>query len=594
MDKINITLSNKFKSNIQTIIIPILLSRIRIRHLYDELHNYIPIKDKYKNIINHIENNVKNHKLSGASITVELGPQNKLYQIYIVIIRDNKYNNLCISSNKLKNHISNSKTKKQQYTKLKNTKNTIVHGKRKSKSLNNIDNKLNTRIDAQYDLLENARIAGNSIFQTMKTNLITSTNIIDTVCESIFIISIIEGLLLSTYKFLKYKTDKAITFDNFTIDNIHISSKLCINIPTSIIQHKITTLNNLKTEVQSVFLARDLINEPANNNKTLTFIQIINNYIKNNNILIEMDILDKKDIQKLGMGLILGVGQGSTDDNAPKVLILKYNGNKNNLKNIKRQSGDNISGGSHENPDYILLGKGITFDTGGLDLKSGKSMIEMKTDLSGAATVISFLLGYARMNGSKTIYTICPFAENSIGSKAIKPSDVLTAYNGKTVEITNTDAEGRLVLADCLAYAVDKYPNAKLIDFATLTGQQESMSGKLFSCILSVNSNNEVKKLIEHGKKMNEMLVELPIMEKQIHKLESYVADIKNVSFTSSADIIMSSLFMRQFINKNTQWIHIDIAGPSYKLNDVIKYASPEASGIGVRLLLSYFDTLSD
>jgi len=242
-------------------------------------------------------------------------------------------------------------------------------------------------------------------------------------------------------------------------------------------------------------------------------------------------------------------------------------------------------------PAYILLGKGITFDTGGLDLKSGKSMIEMKTDLSGASTVSAFLLGYAMNAGEKCITVICPFAENSIGPNATKPSDVLTAYNGKTVEITNTDAEGRLVLADCLAYAVEKYPKAILIDFATLTGQQESLSSKMFSNILSINADKDVDKMISSGKEINELLVPLPLssMDKYKHKLESYVADIKNVSFTSSADIIMSSLFMQQFIKKNTKWIHIDIAGPSYKLNDVIKYASPEASGIGVRLLFNFF-----
>jgi leucyl aminopeptidase len=204
---------------------------------------------------------------------------------------------------------------------------------------------------------------------------------------------------------------------------------------------------------------------------------------------------------------------------------------------------------------------------------------------------MAFLIGYAQSGGNQSIYTICPFAENSISASAIKPSDVLTAYNGKTVEITNTDAEGRLVLADCLAYAVEKYPKAILIDFATLTGQQESLSSKMFSNILSVNADENVDKMISSGKEINELLVPLPLesMEKYKHKLESYVADIKNVSFTTSADIIMSSLFMQQFIKKTTKWIHIDIAGPSYKLNDVIKYASPEASGIGVRLLFNFF-----
>jgi leucyl aminopeptidase len=280
-------------------------------------------------------------------------------------------------------------------------------------------------------------------------------------------------------------------------------------------------------------------------------------------------------LEKLGMGLILGVGQASNTKNEPKLLILKYI-----TKDCKGKDND---------PAIVLLGKGITYDTGGLNLKSGKSMIEMKTDLSGASTVISFLLGYALAKGRKCITAICPFAENSIGPNSVKPSDVLTAYNGKTVEITDTDAEGRLVLADCLAYAVEKYPKALLIDFATLTGQQEAVSGKLFSNILAVNASKETRDIIKSSHAINELLVELPLVETQLHKLESYVADIKNVNYGSSADIIMSALFMRQFINKDTKWIHIDIAGPSFKLDEIIKYASPEASGIGVRLLFEYF-----
>jgi len=184
---------------------------------------------------------------------------------------------------------------------------------------------------------------------------------------------------------------------------------------------------------------------------------------------------------------------------------------------------------------------------------------------------------------------MCPLVENSIGSGGIKPSDVLTAYGGKTVEVSDTDAEGRLVLADCLAYVSDKYPKASIIDFATLTGQQERLSCKMFSNILSANSEIEVRTLIEKGKTINEPLVELPIIDKHLYKLESYVADIINVSLNCTADIIMSALFMKQFINKNTKWMHIDIAGTSYKVDEIIKYASPEASGVGVRLLFAYF-----
>jgi leucyl aminopeptidase len=302
------------------------------------------------------------------------------------------------------------------------------------------------------------------------------------------------------------------------------------------------------------------------------FLKNIKTYITDNKIPIELEIMDKTQLQKMGMGLILGVGQGSKSENAPCMIIMKYKPNQH----IKI-------------PEWVLLGKGITFDTGGLDLKSAKNMLDMKSDLSGAATVMSFLLGYAMLKGNKCIYTVCPFAENSIGSGAVKPSDVLKAYDGRTVEVSNTDAEGRLILADALAYTVKKWPKAKLLDMATLTGQADNISGKAFSTVISVNCEKETENIINKSNEISEALVRLPLFENEINKLESYVADIKNVNYKTSADIIMSTLFMKQFINKNSQWLHIDIAGPAFEANGIIKYASPEASGVGVRLLFSYF-----
>jgi leucyl aminopeptidase len=534
-------------------IIPILLTNIDKENLFDYVSRYIIIPDVYKTLLEQIEHNMKKNSLNMASITIEA-----------------KSDKSAKSIKKTKKNLSSSSQKNQSIHQI-----FLLainnHGYNKSK----------------YDeLLEIARVSGNAIFNTLKSNQIAKINIVDTVDtvdtvdsnaktnsgSTKIIEALLEGLLLSSYKFLKYKTNEALTKekDKFSLSRINIVlSSYSKKIHHNDIHHRFKHLQN---QIRSVFIARDLINEPANNEKSTTFINIVKQCIKDNKIPIKLEIFEKKDLEKLGMGLVLGVGSGSNVSNEPKVLIMKYDACNDT-----------------EKPAYVLLGKGITFDTGGLDIKGVRSMVEMKTDLSGAATVASFLLGYAMNKGSKCIYAICPFAENSVGPNSTKPSDVLKAYNGRTVEIANTDAEGRLILADCLAYTVDKYPDATIIDFATLTGQQESISCKLFSNVLSVNSKNEVAKLIESGKEINELLVELPIMEKQVKNLESYVADIKNVSFSCSADIIMSSLFMRQFIKKNTKWIHIDIAGPSYRANDVIKYASPEASGIGVRLLFAYF-----
>jgi len=586
-------------------IIPLLLTHIDKESLFEYVSRYINVPESYKTLLDQIENNMKHNNLNMASFTIETKNKDEMHKSQI--------SQRSQSSHSHKSTMKSIKTKKTTH-KSSHMKSSHINQSHIHQifiiSINNYSyNK--TKYD---ELLEIARVTGNAIFNTLKTNQIKHINIVDTIdgnyanksskedsgnlqslTNSIsgntkFIDAMVEGLLLSSYKFLKYKTDSALTKskDKYSLSRINIViPKYWNKVHHNAINYRFKTLEN---QIKSVFLARDLINEPANKSKSEEFINIIKQTIKDNKLPITLEILEKKDLEKLGMGLILGVGSGSSIENAPRLLIMKYNGSGSGSRSVSRSGSSSRSSSSNKEPEYVLLGKGITFDTGGLDIKGTRSMVEMKTDLSGASTVASFLIGYAMNKGNKCIYTMCPFAENSVGPYSTKPSDVIKAYNGKTVEIANTDAEGRLILADCLGYIVDKYPNAAIIDFATLTGQQESLSCKLFSNILSVNSGKEVHKLIESGKEINEMLVELPMMEKHLKHLESYVADIKNVSFSCSADIIMSALFMRQFVKKNTKWMHIDIAGPSYKANEVIKYASPEASGVGVRLLFAYFD----
>ena len=583
-----ITLSKKNHKDINASIIPILLTQLKTKTLFEYVSKFIPIPKHYNTLLNTIEENMKENNLDMANLTIEYNNTNHIN------------NSNTIINNTPKNNIKQIKKTKSKYTKIKHTKSKNTksnHTKSKhTKHTNTIhqlfiipinDKSHNKKDDSE--LLELARVSGNAMFNRLKNNKIIKVNIIDTLDttsnETTYIEAIMEGLLLSSYRFLTYKTENSLTKkkDKFEIKKIHLvlpSYKRDIH-KDSIIDK----LQKLLNQIKSVFLTRDLINEPANDTKINLFITTVKNYIKENNIPIKLKVLDKDDLEKLKMGLILGVGKASIKENEPKIMILEYDGvdskNKKNTKDIKDKK---------DTPEYVLLGKGITFDTGGTNLKRGRSLNEMKTDMSGAAVVASFLLGYAMNKGSKNIYAMCPLVENNIGSGAIKPSDVLTSYSGKTVEITNTDAEGRLILADVLSYVSKKYPKSTIIDFATLTGQQEQLSCKMFSNILSSNSESEVKTLIEKGKKINEALVELPIMDKHLNKLKSYVADIRNASFSCSADIIMSSLFMKQFINKNTKWIHIDIAGPSYKTDDIIKYASPEASGVGVRLLFAYFE----
>ena len=575
---------------------PFLISQLSKKTLFQLLNIYIPsLNIKYKQIIEHIEKNIKSNNISSATITIEItNPK------FLQSIKKSK-------STKKSQHSKKLDIPEIQHLSTGNTKLYIIEI-----ILNAIDDRPFQK-NNNFELLESLRLSGYTIFNICKTNYIENINIFDTFTNYELknrnitlenISALLEGLLLSAYKFTKYKTNKALNSNSvrYNLNSINVlihynqknnKKKKTAKLNSSdypvefVIRKKLEKeFERLKAIVKTVFLSRDLVNEPANNNKFNKFISSVKNFISKNKLaeLIDIQIIEKEQIEKLnntgGMGLLLGVGKGSTPENQPRLLIMKYSGNKCISKNY--------------DPAVILLGKGVTYDTGGLNLKKYGKMVEMKSDLSGASCVVAFLCGYALLKGDKCISVICPFTENSIGPASIKPSDVLTAYNGQTVEITDTDAEGRLIMADCLAYATEKYPNALLIDFATLTGQQEQISDKLFSNILSVNATKETSKMISIGMKINEMLVELPLSQYNISnygisKLKSYVADIRNITFSSNADIIMSAIFMKQFIKHNTKWIHIDIAGPSFKLDDVIKYASPEASGIGIRLLFEYF-----
>ena len=299
-----------------------------------------------------------------------------------------EYNN--INNNNNSNSIINNtkKTKKSKQTKSKQTKSKHTKSKHtKSKHTNQINtihqlfiipiNDLLYNKKDDSELLELARVSGNAMFNRLKNNKIVKVNIIDTLDtisnETTYIEAIMEGLLLSSYRFLTYKTENSLTKkkDKFEIKKIHLvlpSYKRDIH-KDSIIDK----LQKLLNQIKSVFLTRDLINEPANATKINLFITTVKKYIKENNIPIKLKVLDKDDLEKLKMGLILGVGKASLKENEPKIIILEYDGvDSKNKKN---------------SPEYVLLGKGITFDTGGTNLKRGRSLIEMKTDMSGAAVV---------------------------------------------------------------------------------------------------------------------------------------------------------------------------------------------------------------
>ena len=203
--------------------------------------------------------------------------------------------------------------------------------------------------------------------------------------------------------------------------------------------------------------------------------------------------------------------------------------------------------------------------------------------MSGAAVVSSFILGHAKTNGKESVVALVPLAENNIGPGATLPGDVIKSYSGKTVEILNTDGEGRLLLADALSYAEEKYPNAKMIDLATLTGAQDKFSCGNFSNVMT-RHKYFAEQIKASGDFIQEKMVETPYMPKFEKYLESNTADIANIARNCSSGLITSGIFLSQFISKDIVWAHLDIAGPAWKQTSK-KYNQKESSGVGVRFL---------
>lgn len=273
-------------------------------------------------------------------------------------------------------------------------------------------------------------------------------------------------------------------------------------------------------------------------------------------------VLDKAAMKKLRMGGVLGVNQGS--DLPPKMVVLEY------------RTGKKV-------PTLLLVGKGLTFDSGGISLKPSAGMGDMKYDMCGGAAVLAAMaaVGEERPEGLDVV-AIVPTTENMPGPGAIKPGDVISQYGGKTVEVLNTDAEGRLILADALAYGIEKFKPAAVVDLATLTGAVIVGLGHHRSGLLS-NNQKLVKKLIAAGERSGEPLWQLPLAPEYSKQMQSTVADLKNVD-KRDAGTITAAAFLQEFVGK-TPWAHLDIAGTAWDFTEK-SYIPKGPSGVGVRLLI--------
>lgn len=358
---------------------------------------------------------------------------------------------------------------------------------------------------------------------------------------------ITEGVLLGGYKFEKYKTRKSHNAETFVI--AEINSNIITQIEEGIKEGEIIA--------KATNYARNLVNEPAMEINPAKLAELAHRTEG-----IETTVIDGKDALKMGMGAFYSVGMGS--DNEPKFIHMKY---------------------VPENPrkKVAIIGKGVTFDSGGLDIKPASSMRDMKSDMSGSACVLG-IMNYAKeLNLDVEIHAIIAAVENMPSGKAYRPGDVLTAMNGKTIEVDNTDAEGRLTLADALCYASELKVD-EIIDIATLTGACCVALGQEAAAVLG-NNSELIERLKASSEKAGERLWEMPMYDEHLDMLKSDVADLKNTG-GRYAGTSTAAVFLKEFV-KDAAWAHLDIAGCALPDKE-IRGLSKGPTGAGVRTLLYY------
>lgn len=379
--------------------------------------------------------------------------------------------------------------------------------------------------------------------------------------EEEVLFSILVGLELSNYSFNKYLS-KDKKQKEFKLEEINLLTGNGDGLKKQYEDFLIVKNN--------IFLCRDLVNEPSNVLNPDSYVDICNDLKK---VGLEVEILEEKEIRKLSMNALLAVGQGS--DIKPKVVIVKWNGDKKS-KEIT----------------LSLLGKGVTFDSGGISLKPDDHMDDMKSDMAGSAVVLSTLKLLAERKAKVNVVGIFGLVENMPSGHATKPGDIVSSMSGKTIEVLNTDAEGRMVLADILYYAVTKFQPKVVIDLATLTGAVCVALGSYNAGIFS-NNDKLVEELIDASKKTGENAWPMPLgkIGSDYDKLlDSSVADVRNISTSRYGGAITAAQFLQRFINGHKKWAHMDIAGTAF-VNSKAFFVDKYATGYGVRLLNEFVKT---
>ena len=356
------------------------------------------------------------------------------------------------------------------------------------------------------------------------------------------------GATLNTYKFDKYKSKKK-TIKK--INEITIISKNAVKL-----RNKFRQKNSV---AEGIFLARDLVNEPSNILNPEEYAKRIKGLSKYG---LKVEVLNETKMKKLGMWSLLGVGRGSQYES--QLVIMKWDGNK-----------------TKKSKPLCFVGKGVCFDSGGISLKPGNKMEEMIGDMGGSAAVVGLMKALALRKAKVNVVGVVGLVENMPDGTAQKPGDIVKSMSGQTIEIQNTDAEGRLVLADALWYAQDKYKPEIMIDLATLTGAIVMSLGNKMAGIFS-NNDDLSDKLLEAGRDSGDNVWRLPLSDSYDKMINSKFADMKNIGL-GGAGSITAAQFLKRFVNK-VPWVHIDIAGTATGM-EKSSINTSWATGFGVNLL---------
>lgn len=399
---------------------------------------------------------------------------------------------------------------------------------------------------------EMLRRAADEVCQLMRSDKVTEASLLAEGLSQTEVLAFLEGLTLADYSFDRFKSKTPQHIKQLVVDENLVSP---------------VALEEQQRVWNRVFWCREWVNLPVANLNADQFAEELASIA--NDLHVACTVFDKKKIESLRMGGLLAVNKGSVDE--PRFVVLEYN--------PKQQSDTPI----------VLVGKGIMYDTGGLNLKPDDYMQEMKSDMAGAATMASVIFSAADNNLPVHLVACLPLTDSRPGFNAYAADDIITMYDGTTVEVVNTDAEGRIILADAIAYAVSKYNPSLIIDAATLTGAAVRAISTFGIAAMQQNASTHMDGLKRIGEEVYERIAEFPFWNEYDSLIKSEVADLKNCGI-AQAGTITAGKFLAHFA-KQTPYIHLDIAGVAFFSKKQDYYAAG-ASGYGIRLLYNFLKTL--